>query len=159
MIVIVQLLVLLLLSLLYIINCFIYTYDAGCTTKGLFSPIIYNKYYTCNKNYKYVIFANIDGKVPIKKSKSTNNTSNTARSVSNQKQAKYTSLSKYEDRPVQAWSVADSFNSTTLKILFDIKVAIASLDRSQSIDVLVSKHRLCYCIDQPVSSCIALRCN
>jgi len=43
-----------------------------------------------------------------------------------QKQIKYTSLTKYEDQPIKGWSISDSFNSTTLKLLFDIKVILCT---------------------------------
>ena len=110
----------LILQSIQMINSFIHTYDENIKYHR------YNNKYL-NKNYQSVIFANLNNnQIPIKRSKiSINNTNDNRSNIKQQqqqRQMKYTSITKYENQSIKSWSITDTFNSTTLKLLFDIKV-------------------------------------
>jgi len=111
----------LILQSLMMIHSFIHTYDEILK--------YHNRYHL--KNYPSSIYSNRnDNQIPFQRSKirinNINNTNkyryNSKQQQQQQQQIKYTSLTKYEDQSIKSWSITDSFNSTTLKLLFDIKV-------------------------------------
>lgn len=113
------LLLCLIMQSIMMIHSFIHSY------KENLKYYCYNNIKYHHKNYPSSIYSNRNNnQIPIKRSKiSINNINNTNNNRSNSKQQQiYTSLTKYEDQSIKSWSITDSFNSTTLKLLFDIKV-------------------------------------
>lgn len=106
----------LILQSLLMIHSFIHTYDENLK--------YHNRYHL--KNYPTSIYSNRNNnQIPIQRSKISINNTKKYRYNSKQQQQqqiKYTSLTKYEDQSIKSWSITDSLNSTTLKLLFDIKV-------------------------------------